>query len=82
MQDASHLRIIFDSGRAWYAHFLTNVLCEECFNERNARQSTVREEAIGLMTRMAGPGNVRELENLIERAAILSSTGENFFRGR
>ena len=46
------------------------------FNERNARQSTVREEAIGVLTRMAWPGNVRELENLIERAAILSTTGE------
>jgi DNA-binding NtrC family response regulator len=51
-------------------HFLTR------FNERNARQSTVREEAIGVLTRMAWPGNVRELENLIERAAILSTTGE------
>jgi len=51
-------------------HFLTR------FNERNARQSTVSEEAISMLTRMAWPGNVRELENLIERAAILSTTGE------
>src|SRR5271157_2432523 len=46
------------------------------FNERNARQVTVNEDATGLLTRMAWPGNVRELENLIERAAILSTTGE------
>jgi DNA-binding NtrC family response regulator len=51
-------------------HFLTR------FNERNERQSTVRDDAIGVLTRMAWPGNVRELENLIERAAILSTTGE------
>ncbi len=51
-------------------HFLTS------FNERNARQITVNEEATGLLTHMAWPGNVRELENLIERAAILSTTGQ------
>ncbi len=46
------------------------------FNERNARQVTLNEEATGLLMRMGWPGNVRELENLIERAAILSTTGE------
>jgi DNA-binding NtrC family response regulator len=51
-------------------HFLAR------FNERNARQVTVREEATQLLARMAWPGNVRELENLIERAAILSTTEE------
>ena len=51
-------------------HFLSS------FNERNARQITVNEDATGLLTRMAWPGNVRELENLIERAAILSTSGE------
>jgi DNA-binding NtrC family response regulator len=51
-------------------HFLTR------FNERNVRQVTVNQEATALLTRMAWPGNVRELENLIERAAILSTTGE------
>jgi len=51
-------------------HFLKS------FNERNARQITVREEATRVLTRMPWPGNVRELENLIERAAILSTTGE------
>jgi len=51
-------------------HFLAR------FNQRNARQVTVREEATQLLARMQWPGNVRELENLIERAAILSSTEE------
>ena len=51
-------------------HFLSR------FNERNARQISVNEEATGLLMRMSWPGNVRELENLIERAAILSTTGE------
>jgi len=51
-------------------HFLSG------FNERNARQVTLNEEATGLLMRMSWPGNVRELENLIERAAILCTTGE------
>ena len=51
-------------------HFLAR------FNERNARQITVNDGAVGLLSRMVWPGNVRELENLIERAAILSTTGE------
>ena len=46
------------------------------FNERNTRQVTVQEDAIASLMRRAWPGNVRELENVIERAAILSTTGE------
>ena len=46
------------------------------FNERNARQVTIRDEAVVLLTRRVWPGNVRELENVIERAAILSTTEE------
>ncbi len=51
-------------------HFLAR------FKERNSLQVTVNEGALSLLTRMSWPGNVRELENLIERAAILSATGE------
>ena len=51
-------------------HFLAR------FNQRNALQIAVNEGAMSLLTRMSWPGNVRELENLIERAAILSATGE------
>ena len=46
------------------------------FNERNSRQVSVREGAMASLKRRAWPGNVRELENVIERAAILSTTGE------
>ena len=51
-------------------HFLAS------FNERNSLQITVNEGAMSLLTCMSWPGNVRELENLIERAAILSATGQ------
>jgi len=51
-------------------HFLAR------FNERNSLQITVNEGGINILTHMSWPGNVRELENLIERAAILSATGE------
>ena len=51
-------------------HFLAS------FNERNSLQITVNEAAMSLLTCMSWPGNVRELENLIERAAILSATGQ------
>jgi len=51
-------------------HFLTR------FNEHNSRQATLRADTIDLLSQMPWPGNVRQLENLIERAAILSATGE------
>jgi DNA-binding NtrC family response regulator len=51
-------------------HFLAR------FNKNNSRQATLQVSAVGLLSQMPWPGNVRELENLIERAAILSATGE------
>jgi DNA-binding NtrC family response regulator len=51
-------------------HFLRS------FNQRNGRRVTIREDAVAALARRAWPGNVRELENVIERAAILSATGE------
>jgi DNA-binding NtrC family response regulator len=51
-------------------HFLAR------FNCHNARQVTLQAGTIDLLSQMSFPGNVRELENLIERAAILSATGE------
>jgi DNA-binding NtrC family response regulator len=51
-------------------HFLTR------FNKLNSRQVTLRAGSVDLLSQMPWPGNVRELENLIERAAILSATGE------
>ena len=46
------------------------------FNQHDSRQVTLHASTVELLTLMSWPGNVRELENLIERAAILSSTGE------
>jgi len=46
------------------------------FNQHDSRQVTLHASTVELLTQMSWPGNVRELENLIERAAILSSTGE------
>jgi DNA-binding NtrC family response regulator len=51
-------------------HFLSR------FNEHNARQVTLQARTVELLSQMPWPGNVRQLENLIERAAILSATGE------
>ena len=49
-------------------HFL------ERFNQRNARQVNISEEAVSLLASMSWPGNVRELENFIERLAIFAAT--------
>jgi DNA-binding NtrC family response regulator len=46
------------------------------FNDRNARQVALQPRTVDLLSQMPWPGNVRQLENLIERAAILSATGE------
>jgi DNA-binding NtrC family response regulator len=48
-------------------HFL------ERFNQRNARQVNISEDAVSLLASMSWPGNVRELENLIERLAIFAA---------
>jgi len=46
------------------------------FNQHNSRQVALQASAVDLLSQMSWPGNVRELGNLIERAAILSNTGE------
>jgi len=46
------------------------------FNQHNSRHVTLQQKTIDVLSQMSWPGNVRELENLIERAAILSKTGE------
>ena len=51
-------------------HFLAR------FNKHNSRHVTLQMAAVDMLSQMTWPGNVRELENLIERAAILSATGE------
>jgi len=49
-------------------HFL------ERFNQRNARQVNISEDAVSLLASMSWPGNVREIENWIERLAIFAAT--------
>jgi DNA-binding NtrC family response regulator len=44
-------------------------------NERCQRQVTFLDDSIQLMTSLAWSGNVRELENLIERLVLFSGTG-------
>jgi formate hydrogenlyase transcriptional activator len=41
--------------------------------EMNRRITTIPEDAIAALVRWHWPGNIRELENVIERAVILSS---------
>lgn len=42
------------------------------FNEENAKETKISDEAMDLMIRYPWPGNVRQLENYIERLVIMS----------
>jgi DNA-binding NtrC family response regulator len=50
-------------------HFL------ESMNRRFERQVTISEDALTLLKLYRWPGNVREMENLLERLVVLSRTG-------
>lgn len=53
------------------SHFLTK------FNSKNKKQfSQIQPEALSLLTNYPWPGNVRQLENVIERAVVLGSGTE------
>jgi DNA-binding NtrC family response regulator len=56
------------------------LLCEHFirrFNEKNRRNVTgIHPEAMAALRRYFWPGNIRELENLIERMVILKGSGE------
>jgi DNA-binding NtrC family response regulator len=56
------------------------LLCEHFirrFNEKNRRNVTgMHPEALAALRRYYWPGNIRELENLIERLVILKGAGE------
>jgi Nif-specific regulatory protein len=43
--------------------------------EQQGRRLTLQEAALRRLTQYAWPGNVRELENCLERAAVMSETG-------
>lgn len=48
----------------------------ESFNRSRGRQlKGIGQEALALLTNYAWPGNIRELENLVERLAILKGSG-------
>lgn len=44
--------------------------------EQQGRTLTLQESAIRRLTQYTWPGNVRELENCLERAAVMSETGQ------
>ncbi|HEV2175580.1 MAG TPA: sigma-54 dependent transcriptional regulator [Terriglobia bacterium] len=48
----------------------------EGVNQRNDRHVTMREEAVSRLVAMPWPGNVREIQNVVERLAIFSPTGQ------
>jgi two-component system response regulator AtoC len=50
-------------------HFLDSM------NRRFEREVTLSEEALALMRGYGWPGNVREMENLVERLVVLNRTG-------
>ncbi len=65
------LRRRMDDLPAYIAFFLSR------YGEKNGRPDlSVSDEALRLMERYPWPGNLRELENAIERAVILSTGGQ------
>ncbi|MBW8191963.1 nif-specific transcriptional activator NifA [Neiella marina] len=54
---------------------LTQFLLEKIGNQQK-RKLSVSDGAIRLMMNYEWPGNVRQLENMLERASIMSETGE------
>ncbi len=53
------------------ARFLVNKIAKN-----QQRKLSIADNAISLLMRYDWPGNVRELENCLERAAVMSETGE------
>jgi two-component system nitrogen regulation response regulator NtrX len=53
---------------------LAEYFLDEFCSRNNFRRKTVDEEVLTILERYAWPGNARELKNVVERMAILSTT--------
>jgi transcriptional regulator with GAF, ATPase, and Fis domain len=51
---------------------LVNAFVSDCVRRMNRRVETVRDETMNALTQYPWPGNIRELQNFIERAVIMS----------
>ena len=58
--------------RASDIHLLTMFFVQKCAKKMGKQISSVSEEAMHRLTNYSWPGNIRELQNVIERAVILS----------
>jgi len=51
---------------------LVNAFVSDCVRRMNRRVETVPDETMNALTQSSWPGNIRELQNFIERAVIMS----------
>ncbi len=56
--------------------FFINVFLDSAVSELNISTKTISPEAIERMVNHTWPGNLRELKNVVRRAALLSGSGE------
>ena len=54
---------------------LINHFVEKCNRQKSRTIEGIRPEALAVLQRYPWPGNIRELENLIERIAVLKGSG-------
>jgi len=54
---------------------LVHHFVEKCNREKSRSIEGIRPDALSVLQRYPWPGNIRELENLIERIAVLKGTG-------
>jgi transcriptional regulator with GAF, ATPase, and Fis domain len=58
--------------RATDIHLLTMFFVQKCAKKMGRQINSVSDEAMRQLTNYSWPGNIRELQNIIERAVILS----------
>ena len=54
---------------------LVDHFIRRCNREKGRALEGIRPEALGILRRYTGPGNVRELENIVERVVVLKGSG-------